>query len=82
MLRIWYSELRYLDTMKTMCSTINRMLENMRKNIRVEVSYWSWKYHYRETVHDCIMYECVSKSPLDIFKEMVERLNLRVPMRI
>ena len=84
MLRIWYTELHYLDTMKSLCAMLNRVFELKYKprwnhySIVRAVEYGGWKYHYRESVWDTITYSMSFKSPMDMFKKIIERANASI----
>ena len=81
-MRIWYSnmkysELRYLDMLKTLCSFLDR-LSKRGYQLKRHVAFGSWKYHYMEFVGDRQVYEYADKNPLDIMKEIIERANARL----
>lgn len=76
---IWYSDVYYLDTMKSLCCMLNRVFESRHtwkgRTITRDVKYGSWKYHYIETVGDVQIYEIAEKSPLSLIKQITERAN-------
>ena len=75
-MRLWYSEVRYVDTMKTLCSYFNRIhWSKLARQRTRDVWYWSWKYHYVERIWDVIVYSIADKDPLSLMKQIVEREN-------
>lgn len=77
---MWYTETYYVDVMKTLCNMLNRFLGNKglterARSIVRDVTYWSGKYHYTEKIGDIQIFGIADRSPMSMFKQIIERAN-------
>ena len=73
---LWMSEVLRLDTMKSLCCMLDRNFKRKKHWSKVrDVKYWSWQFHYTETVEWHIIYSFSDKYPRAIMNEIIERAN-------
>ena len=74
-MRLGYVECYYIDVIKTLCSFLDRLDNKKNKQIKRDIWYWSWKFHYTEKRWEHQIYWFSDKSPLWVMKEIIERAN-------
>lgn len=68
MMRLWFSEKTYVEKLNLLCEYLN----NTKGWPVREVKYWSWKFHYIETLDENEFYSASFKSPMDAFDEIMK----------
>lgn len=78
-MKLGYAECYYIDVMKTLCSFLDRLDNKKNKQIKREIKYGSWKYHYTEEKminnQSYIKFWQSDKSPIGLMKQIIERAN-------